>query len=335
MDNQKLTYGSIFAGVGGFDLGFDAAGWQCKWQIEKDPHCQNILQKHWPTTQKYGDINTVDGTKLTPVDVIAFGSPCQDLSQAGKQQGLNGKQSSLFLQATRIIKEMRQTTNGTHPTHVIWENVPGALTSNKGNDFAKVLDTMAETGACDIQWAILDTQHFNLPQRRKRIYLYAQYNPTNTHQPPIFDFTQNSPRDNRTINTQQQQTPPTTTPSTPKHNQTPYTKSRRAQTNKDHETWKQQNTTNTLTVFDVGAGRETTLITQNNLVRKLTPTETERLMGWPDNHTKTGANNKQTSETRRYKMCGNGVAAPIAQKIAEQITKQHTTTQHTQKSLCG
>ena len=171
------TFGSLFAGVGGFDLGMEQAGWNCQWQVEWDKHCQSVLRRNWPTVPKYFDIRDVDGSKLTPVDCIVFGSPCQDLSVAGKGGGLEGSRSGLFYEAIRIIKEMRDATRNEFPKWTIWENVPGALSSNKGNDFAKVIDEMANIGALAIEWHILDAQWFGVAQRRRRIYMLACYNP--------------------------------------------------------------------------------------------------------------------------------------------------------------
>ena len=171
------TFGSLFAGVGGFDLGMESAGWNCEWQVEWDKHCQSVLRKHWPTVPKYFDIRDVDGSKLTPVDCIVFGSPCQDLSVAGKGGGLEGSRSGLFYEAIRVIKEMRDATKNEFPKWTIWENVPGALSSNKGNDFARVIDEMANIGALAIEWHILDAQWYGVAQRRRRIYMLACYNP--------------------------------------------------------------------------------------------------------------------------------------------------------------
>ena len=169
------TFGSLFAGVGGFDLGMESAGWECNWQVEWNKHCQSVLRRHWPDVPKYLDIRDVDGAKLKPVDCIIFGSPCQDLSVAGKGQGLDGARSGLFHEAIRVIKEMRDATKNEFPKWSIWENVPGALTSNKGNDFAKVLDEMANIGALVLEWHILDAQWFGVAQRRRRIFLLACY----------------------------------------------------------------------------------------------------------------------------------------------------------------
>ena len=191
---MKLTYGSLFSGVGGFDLGFDRTGFECVFQVEWDKHCQQILAKHWPEVPKWLDVQEVNGAEVPPCDVLTFGSPCQDLSVAGKRAGLDGTKSSMFYEATRIIKEMRNATESVYPRVVVWENVPGALSSNNGADFGQVLDTLAECGAVDIQWSILDAQHFGVPQRRRRIFVVAIFDPTAAEQCPetLLPLTQGS-----------------------------------------------------------------------------------------------------------------------------------------------
>ena len=178
------TYGSLFSGVGGFDMGFDQENYECVFQVEWDKNCQQILAKHWPEVPKWSDVQEVNGAEVPPCDVLTFGSPCQDLSVAGKRAGLDGGRSSMFYEATRIIKEMRNATESVYPRVVVWENVPGALSSNNGADFGQVLDTLAECGAVDIQWSILDAQHFGVPQRRRRIFVVAIFDPTAAEQCP-------------------------------------------------------------------------------------------------------------------------------------------------------
>jgi DNA (cytosine-5)-methyltransferase 1 len=174
---MKHTFGELFAGVGGFGMGMEAAGWTCAWQVEWDKQCQQVLRHHWPDVPKYGDVSTVSGYDLAPVDCITFGSPCQDLSVAGKRAGLDGNRSGLFFEAVRIIKEMRDATKSVYPRWAIWENVVGALSSNHGHDFAAVLDSLAEAGAVAIEWAVLDAQHFGIPQRRRRVFVIACFDP--------------------------------------------------------------------------------------------------------------------------------------------------------------
>jgi DNA-cytosine methyltransferase len=170
---MTLTFGSLFAGVGGFDMGFEQAGWDCKFQVEWDKNCQQILNKHWPDVPKWLDVSDVNGAEIPPVDCIIFGSPCQDLSVAGKRAGLEGERSGLFHEAVRIIKEMRDATNGTFPRWTVWENVAGALSSNNGRDFGTVINEMAKAGARLQEYALLDAQHFGVPQRRRRVFLVS------------------------------------------------------------------------------------------------------------------------------------------------------------------
>lgn len=174
---MKPTYGSLFTGVGGFDLGFDQAGYECRWQVEWDKNCQQVLGHHWPDVPKWGDVQTVSGHELAPVDIITYGSPCQDLSVAGKRAGLDGGRSSMFFEATRIFQEMRNATDGTFPRITIWENVPGALSSNNGADFRTVLQTLDDIGALAQWWYVLDAQFFGVPQRRRRVFVISVFDP--------------------------------------------------------------------------------------------------------------------------------------------------------------
>jgi DNA (cytosine-5)-methyltransferase 1 len=168
---------SLFSGVGGFDLGLEQAGMETVFQCEYDKQCLTVLEKHWPQVPRWNDVSTLTGEyilKHAPViDVIAWGSPCQDLSVAGKREGLEGSRSGLFHEGMRIIKELRELTNGQYPRISIWENVVGAVTSNGGNDFGVILDEMAKAGALVIEWAVLDAQHFGVPQRRRRVFVTA------------------------------------------------------------------------------------------------------------------------------------------------------------------
>jgi DNA (cytosine-5)-methyltransferase 1 len=195
---MTLTYGSLFAGVGGFDMGMEQAGYEPVFQVEWDKNCQKILHYHWPTVPKWGDVCDVNGADLPPCDVLIFGSPCQDLSVAGKRAGLQeGDRSSMFFEAVRIIKEMRDATNSIYPRATIWENVPGALSSNKGADFGVVLSSMAEIGAITQEYAVLDAQYFGIPQRRRRIFLVSIFDSSASERcpDPLLPLIQGSRRD--------------------------------------------------------------------------------------------------------------------------------------------
>ena len=144
MENKKLTLGSLFSGSGGFELGGLISGIAPLWASEIEPFPIRVTTKRLPQVEHYGDVSTLDGAKLPPVDIITFGSPCQDMSIAGKREGLGGSRSSLFYQAVRIVKEMRCKTDGRYPRFVVWENVPGAFSSNKGEDFKAVLEEICK-----------------------------------------------------------------------------------------------------------------------------------------------------------------------------------------------
>lgn len=137
---RTIKLGSLFDGSGGFPLGGILAGIQPVWASEIEPFPIRVTTKRMPFIKHYGDVNKLCGDEIEPVDIITFGSPCTDLSIAGKREGLEGKQSGLFHQAIRVIKEMRNKTNGKYPSYIVFENVPGAFSSNKGEDFRLGLD---------------------------------------------------------------------------------------------------------------------------------------------------------------------------------------------------
>lgn len=163
-----VTHGELFAGIGGFSVGLERAGIQTLWRVEIDADCQAVLRRHYPDGLLFSDVREVGAHNLPPVDVITFGSPCQDLSVAGRRAGLGGERSGLFFEAIRIIRELR-------PTFAVWENVPGALSSNGRRDFGAALDALAESGAMDIAWGVLDAQWFGVAQRRRRVFVVADF----------------------------------------------------------------------------------------------------------------------------------------------------------------
>ena len=201
-----MTLGSLFDGSGGFPLAGALSGIRPVWAAEVEPYPIAVTRSRFPQMRHLGSVTGVHGDKVQPVDVITFGSPCQDMSVAGKRAGMkhegNGDdqttRSGLFYEAIRIIREMRQETNGRYPTFAVWENVPGAFSSNKGEDFRCVLEEFVHV--CDeklsvprpangrwntageivgdgysVAWRQLDAQYWGVPQRRKRIYLVADF----------------------------------------------------------------------------------------------------------------------------------------------------------------
>ena len=195
---QKLTLGSLFDGSGGFPLGGLLTGITPLWASEIEPFPIRVTTKRFPQMKHLGDISEVHGDAVEPVDIITFGSPCTDMSVAGKRAGLDGSQSCLFYEAVRIVKEMRCATNGEYPRFIVWENVPGAFSSNKGADFKAVLEAVCDlkgesvsvpeppkgkwssagsilADGFSLAWRVLDAQFWGVPQRRKRIYLVADF----------------------------------------------------------------------------------------------------------------------------------------------------------------
>ena len=412
---MTLTYGSLFAGVGGFDMGMEAANYEPVFQVEWDKNCQKILHHHWPTVPKWGDVCDVNGADLPPCDVLIFGSPCQDLSVAGKRAGLqDGDRSSMFFEAVRIIKEMRDATNSIYPRATIWENVPGALSSNKGADFGVVLSSLADIGAITQEYAVLDAQYFGVPQRRRRIFLVSVFCPTASERCPdpllpliqgsrgdfakgrkarkdsarlveagvdsgngegfrmlafghytdddtasaikmrdykdatdlvvpyVFDATRHDDfrMDTETVPTLKQrmgtgggQVPMLAEPiAYDEYNDSISEIHHSIRAGTKQSTGVIQPTY----AFDTQFGSNAAVFEDTSptlkssqqppsvsppglAVRRLTPLECERLMGWPDDHTRWTADGKEQADTNRYKQCGNGVASPVARWVGEQL----------------
>ena len=157
-----MTYGSLFTGIGGIDRGLDAAGFHCRWQVENDPYAVKVLEKHWPTVKRYGDICSIDGSELEPVDLVCGGFPCQDLSQAGKRVGIEGTRSGLWFEYARLVRELR-------PRYVLIENVPGLLVSDA---MRRVVGELARLGYVGC-WRSLRASEFGASHLRKRVFIIA------------------------------------------------------------------------------------------------------------------------------------------------------------------
>ena len=171
MNKTAFTFGSLFAGVGGFDLGFERAGGKCLWQVEWDKFAQGVLRRRFPGVPLFGDIQKVHADDLETPDVICYGFPCQDISQANNQRkGLDGARSGLFYEATRLFREFTRRGRGVRLT--VAENVAGLLNVDDGKGLARVLRELAECGFVS-GWATLDAQHFGVPQRRRRVFVVS------------------------------------------------------------------------------------------------------------------------------------------------------------------
>ena len=188
-----MTLGSLFDGIGGWLLAARHAGVTPLWASEIEPFPCSVTARHFPDVKQLGDITRIDPDEIEPVDIVCAGSPCQDLSIAGKRKGLDGVRSGLFRTAVDIVRRIRTSTGGRYPRYFVWENVPGAFSSNKGADFRAVLEEigackipmpqngrwanagMVECDECQIAWRVIDAQHWGVPQRRRRIFLVADF----------------------------------------------------------------------------------------------------------------------------------------------------------------
>ena len=400
-----MKLGSLFDGIGGWPLAATKFGIEPVWcsEIEKFP--QEITKRHFPNMKHLGDITKIDGAKIEPVDIVTIGSPCQDLSIAGKRKGLAGERSGLFRTAIYIVRGMRNSTDGEYPRFVVWENVPGAFSSNKGNDFRAVLEEitqssipmpksgrwakagMVRSSGCEVAWRVLDAQYWGVPQRRKRIFLVADFGgqrageilfkpesvcrntaegsgerkrtagsitdsfgesvrcltPWDVQSRRIFDSRGKWPAiyggegggkgyvaiwdmthaDEVMRPVKDGIVPTLNARMGTGGNQVPVVQEPVYSMGHDERSASfTPNKTDPLTASDY---KQPVIVNVGYKVRRLTPTECERLQGLPDGYTL--INDKKCSDSARYKALGNGMAQPCAdfvmQGIAEVLNKKN------------
>ena len=306
-----MNFISIFAGIGGFDLGLERAGHKCIGQVEIDKFATNVLKTHWKDIPKHDDIRTAkkwakEQKFKGKVDIVCGGFPCQDLSTGGFRSGLSGSRSGLFYNAVEFAKEVEAK-------YIILENVPGLLTSNQGRDFGAVYNTLGEAGYKYIEWRILDSQFFGVAQRRRRVFIIAST--IDRSGQPIFIEQESSTGDLGEINKEKKEV----TSKVKKSSQTSkniiaYVKARKAISNTDYETWENREVNGTLNIGDNSSNiRACTLIVKDNTVRRLTPIECERLQGFPDDWT------VGQSDSQRYKQTGNAVTVNVIEWIGKRL----------------
>lgn len=387
-----LTLGSLFDGIGGWQLAAVHAGVEPVWSSEIEPFPCAVTAKHFPNTVQLGDITKLDGAKLWPVDIVCAGSPCQDLSVAGKQEGLKGARSGLFRNAVKLVRDMRRASGGRYPRFFVFENVPGLFSSNRGEDFRAVLQEigeaeiplpadgrwapagMVELPRGQIAWRTLDAQYWGVPQRRKRIFLVADFTGRSAgkilfEQQSLYGyFTQSRKERERTADritgSPDGADDVLTFQNTGQGwwNKSPIAQTLRTPCGGD------STKANLVSMYDmthadevirrVPDGRAPTLnarmgtggnqvpvvigngqtnqsvgdkagalncmhdqqaVMVQKTVRRLTPTECERLQGLPDVYTL--IDDKSCSDTARYKALGNGMAQPCADYVIRRIVE--------------
>ena len=354
--------GSLFDGIGGFPLAAVSVGITPVWASEIERAPVSITKKHFPEMEHLGDIKKINGGEIQPVDIISFGSPCQDLSIAGQRAGLKGKRSRLFLHALRVIKEMRNATGDKYPARIIWENVPGTFSSNRGEDFRSVLEKIckiAEQGISiprpseksrwlasggivgdnwSLAWRILNAKYFGVPQKRRRIFLVADFRSQRAGE---ILFKQESRIRNFEKGGQKKEGFTRTIKGGVKSNADEQFyidlghRSSRIHINADTAVtllgegggvgaktglyclpftcngfgdYKQEDVGRTLLARDDITTCD--LVASQYSVRRLTPLECERLQGYPDGWTEYGYDGRRISDNQRYKALGNSVAVP-------------------------
>ena len=350
---MKLNHLDLFSGIGGFHLGFEKAGFEIEsYFSEIDKYAIDVYKNNFKNSKYVGSVTDVRGKQLPKIDLITFGSPCQDFSLAGKRRGMQGARSSLISEAIRLIGECR-------PSVFIWENVKGTFSSNNGEDFWAIIQTFANIGGYRLEWQLLNTKWF-LPQNRERIYLVGYIGEGSKGQ--IFPIGESVKGniiekessacitagyhkgvnfDNQLIKVKSATTKgfETATPGDSINYSNPNSETRRGRVGKGVA----QTLDTSCNQAEIGDYRNdegyrqrkdgyspclasrrnsekdiSTMPPIVNKIRRLTPIECERLQGFPDNWSKYG-DDGEISDTQRYKMCGNAVTVDVVEAVAKKL----------------
>lgn len=334
----------LFSGIGGFALGFQQAGYQFTehYFSEIDKHAIANYKHNFPHAKYIGDITSIHGGDFTGIDIITFGSPCQDFSLAGRREGLKGAKSSLIQHAIALIAQLR-------PSVFVWENVKGALSSNAGADFWEIIKALTNIGGYTIEWQLLNTSWL-LPQNRERIYLVGHLGGRSI--PGVFPFRENDKlldrktREKgwigrnfktslaRTITARYSKMGSYDTYIVPKvaatltcggHSGGLHSDMTVIQLNPSKESNGRQPYQQNRVFDERGISPALTRHNSNYAIsrmRRLTEIECERLQGFPDNWTQYGDYNgaiKPIAKTQRYKLIGNAVTVDIVELIAKRL----------------
>ena len=320
---MKINHLDLFSGIGGFHLGFDRAGYEItSYFSEIDKHAIAVYKHQFPTSTYVGSVTNVRGADLPRINLITFGSPCQDFSLAGNRKGMEGQRSSLVLQAIRLISECR-------PSVFVWENVKGTFSSNDGADFWAIIQAFTDIGGYRLEWQLLNTSWF-LPQNRERIYLVGYSTATGGDWRGVFPIATNN-READELQGQHLSANTILQRYTACANGT-YIGERelasqvkqigtKLDSNSGTQPYQQDR------VYDadgivpaLNQGKSDLIIKEQYRIRRLTPIECERLQGFPDQHTAYGNYDgevKPMSNTQRYKQCGNAVTVDVVAAVAK------------------
>ena len=297
---------SLFTGVGGFDLGFEAAGMTTVGQVEIDRKCREVLAAHWPDVPRHDDVTTAKEwiDSVGTIDIVSGGFPCQDVSVAGFRAGLAGERTGLFWDALTLAQAAKARW-------IVLENVPGLLSSNEGRDFGTVISALADAGYGHVEWRVLDSQFFGVPQRRRRVFIVGCAGTPRGGSvlvEPESGSGNNSPREKA-----QKEVAGTLGGGSGSRGWSPDT---------DRMTFLPYAFGHTQGLDIQASDKATPTLRKNGSggavmtakeVRRLTPIECERLQGFPDNWT------SMISDSERYKQMGNAVTVPVAEWVGRMI----------------
>ena len=348
-----MMAGSLFAGIGGFDLAAEQAGMTVAWQSEMDTYASKVINHHWPLIPNYGDIHGI--TRPPTVDVLCGGFPCQDYSVAGNREGLAGDRGALWWQFHRLIDSIR-------PTWVVGENVPGLLSSRNGADFETIVGSLTELGY-GVAWAILDAQYFGVAQRRRRVFivghsggqprpevlalsegLFGHPAPSREERTPVAALTASGlggggPDDNlaqaghlvaplcagrgrgdhagqesQLVAFNARQAGAAPSEHVAGTLDSGHPVGAVAFAQNQRDEIRELDVASSISSERWGTAKNETLLATST-VRRLTPLECERLQGFPDDWTDIPGN----SDTQRYRQLGNAVAVPVAEWVLNNI----------------
>jgi DNA (cytosine-5)-methyltransferase 1 len=331
---MKINQLDLFSGIGGFHLGFERAGYEVtSYFSEIDKHAIAVYKHKFKDSTYVGSVTDVRGADLPRIDLITFGSPCQDFSLAGKRLGMEGQRSSLVLQAIRLIRECK-------PSVFVWENVKGTFSSNDGADFWAIIQAFANIGGYRLEWQLLNTSWF-LPQNRERIYLVGYSTTPTGDWRGVFPIREDGGTvdsakikqigtrlDSGGIQPYQQDRVYATDGQAPALNagKSDLIIKQEIGDYRSDEGWRPRKDGLSPCLATRRSSEQdiTTMppiLKGSHSIRRLTPIECERLQGFPDNHTEYGNYDgevKKMSNTQRYKQCGNAVTVDVVQAVAEQ-----------------
>jgi len=314
---MTIKYIDLFAGVGGFRVGINKAhpDWECVYSNEYDKYANSVYKKHYERCDDR-DIRTVKTEEIPDHDLLVGGFPCQAFSMAGKRRGFEDTRGTLFFEIARIAKQKQ-------PRLLLLENVKGLLSHDSGNTFKTILRSLDELGY-DCQWQVLNSKDFGVPQNRERVFIIGHLRGTSRPEVfPIGNPNENSFKQDKKLREQISNTLRTNY-SNGKSNETYILEKKLKEITKRQQqgmrVYDTSGISTTLAGQAGGWGAKTGLYQLNNLkIRRLTPVECERLQGFPDNWTKYGHDDKEMSDTQRYKQLGNAVSTPVVTAIVERL----------------